>query len=180
MVKVKEIMKIHVITASKDTNMSIISKMMTNNKVGSVVFVESRKPVEIVTTDDIVSMVSEEMDPQKTTINDMRKKRKKLITISPDDNILNVAKKMIKLGVKRFPVIDKKGELVGIISEKEILLVSPELIEILSEKLKEKVEAVPGFVSELSGICESCGQYSDNLKNINGRWICPKCQKNIF
>ncbi|NOX71472.1 MAG: CBS domain-containing protein [Candidatus Micrarchaeota archaeon] len=179
MVKVKEIMKSPVITASPDTNMSVISKMMTNNKIGSVVFVDDNRPVDIVTTDDIVGMVSAELDPKKTTIKDLRKSKRKLLTVSPDDNVLNVAKKMIKSGVKRFPVVDKNGKLVGIISEKEILLVSPELIEILTEKLKEKIEAVPGFVSPLSGICEACGQYSDELKNINGRWVCTNCQRDL-
>jgi len=38
MVKVKEVMKTHVITAALDTNMSVISKIMTNNKIGSVIF----------------------------------------------------------------------------------------------------------------------------------------------
>ncbi|MBN2101872.1 MAG: CBS domain-containing protein [Candidatus Aenigmarchaeota archaeon] len=176
MVKVREVMKKHVITADLDTNMYVISKTMTNNRIGSVIFLRDGSPVDIVTTDDIVSMVASGRDPKKTKIKDIRKKRKELITVSPEDNILAIAKKMIKLGVKRFPVVEKR-KLVGIISEKEILIVSPELIEILSEKLKEKVESVPDFDStEMSGLCEFCEQYSDELQNINGRWICPECR----
>jgi len=175
MVKVKEVMKTHVITAALDTNMSVISKIMTNNKIGSVILIEDDKPVDIVTTDDIVTTVASGKDPKKTKIKDIHKQRKKLITISPDDNILAVSKKMIKLGVKRFPIVEN-GRLIGIVSEKEILLVSPELIEILSEKLKEKVEAVPGINNmKLSGLCENCEEYSDNLENRNGRWVCPEC-----
>lgn len=176
MVKIEEIMKKNVVTADINTNMDSISKMMTNNKIGSVIFTEDKKPIDIVTTDDIVTMVSSGFDPKKTTIKDIHKgKKRQLKTISPEENILSVAKKMIKIGVKRFPVVDKTGNLLGIVSEKEILLVSPELIEILSEKLKEKIDSVPGMTSNVAGVCEACGQYADDLGNENGRWICGKC-----
>ena len=98
------------------------------------------------------------------------------MTVSPDEGITKVAKKMIKTGVKRFPVVDE-GKLVGIISTKEILLVSPELIEILSEKLKAKVDAVARPDQTISGLCERCGEYSDELKNVEGRWICQDCRE---
>ena len=176
MVKVKEVMKKRVMTAGLDTNMYEISKTMTKNRIGSVIFLKDGDPIDIVTTDDIVGMVAQGKDPKKTFVKDISKKRRDLLTVSPEDNILAIAKKMIKLGVKRFPVVDK-GRLVGIISDKEILLVSPELIEILSEKLKERVESVPGFDStEMSGLCESCGQYSDELKSIDGIWVCRECR----
>jgi CBS domain-containing protein len=177
MVKVSEIMKTHVVTAAIDTDMSAIAKMMTNSRVGSIVIVEGDKPVEIVTTDDVVSTVSSGLDPKTTTIKDIHKRKGALMTISPDENILGVTKKMIKLGVKRFPVVDDKGRLVGIISEKEILLVAPELVEILSEKLKSKIIAVPN-APEITGVCEECGQYSEDLESIDGRWICGECDQN--
>jgi transposase len=63
----------------------------------------------------------------------------------------------------------------GIISTKEIILVAPELLEILSEKLKAGIEKVAKPDQTISGICERCGEYSDGLKNINGRWICQDC-----
>ncbi len=96
------------------------------------------------------------------------------MTVSPDEDILSVSKKMIKSGIKRFPVV-KDGKLKGIVSTKEILLVSPELIKLLSEKLKAKVEAVARPDQTISGICEICDSYSDELKNREGRWVCQEC-----
>ena len=89
---------------------------------------------------------------------------------------MDIAKKMIKNGIKRMPVVDDKNNLVGIVSDKEILLISPELIEILSEKIKMRVESVAKPEEVISGICEECGEYSDELTNIDGRWICPECR----
>ena len=148
---------------------------MANNRIGSVVIMVNMKPVGIVTADDIVTVVARGQDPKQTIIKNLPKRR--LITVSQDDDVLKVAKKMIKSGVKRMPVI-KDGKLQGIISEKEILLISPELIDVLSEKLKMRVGSVANPDETISGICETCEAYSDELLNIGGRWLCEDCREN--
>jgi len=177
MVKVKEIMKRHVVTIDPDIPMSTVAKILTNNRIGSVVIVEGDKPIGIVTTNDIVTLIARNRDPKKVKAGKFWKERgRPFMTISPDEDILSVAKKMIKCGLKRFPVV-KDGKLKGIVSTKEILLVSPELIEVLSEKLKAKVDAVARPDQTISGLCEKCDSYSDELKNVDGRWLCPECRE---
>jgi len=166
MVKVNQIMKKYVITVDPEITVSDVAKIMTNNRIGSVVLMTNMKPVGIVTADDIVSVVARGQDPRQTIIKDLPKR--KLLTVTPDDDVLKVTKKMIKSGVKRFPVV-KDGKLQGIVSEKEMLLVSPELIDVLSEKLKMRVSAVARPEETISGICETCEAYSDELKNVGGR-----------
>ncbi len=174
MVKVKQIMKKYVITVDPEISVSDAAKIMTNNRIGSVVLMKNMKPVGIITADDIVSAVARGEDINKTKLADLPKR--KLITISPDDDVLKITKKMIKTGVKRLPVV-KNGKLQGIVSDKEILLVSPELIDVLSEKLKMRVGAVASPDEIISGICEECGAYSDELKNVGGRWLCEECRE---
>jgi predicted transcriptional regulator len=176
-VKVKDIMKKHVVTIDPDVTMSIVAKILTNNRIGSAVIVKNDKPVGMVTTNDIVTLIARGKDPKRIKAGKFWKERNRpFITVSPDDSVLNVAKKMIKSGLKRFPIV-KDGKLKGIISTKEILLVSPELIEVLSEKLKAKVDAVARPDQTISGLCESCDSYSDDLRNIDGRWICSECSE---
>ena len=62
MPKVKEIMKSHVITIGPEVPMSKIAKILTNNRVGSVVIVRDDKPVNIITTNDIVTLVAHGKD----------------------------------------------------------------------------------------------------------------------
>jgi CBS domain-containing protein len=174
MVKVKEIMKKYVITVDPEISVSDVAKIMTNNKIGSVILMVNMKPVGIVTADDVVSVVARGQDPKQTTLNDLPKR--KLITASPEDDVLKITKRMIKVGVKRMPVL-KDGRLEGIVTEKEILLVSPELIDILSEKLKMRVSSVANPDEVISGICETCEAYSDDLQNISGRWLCEDCRE---
>jgi CBS domain-containing protein len=174
-VKVKDIMKGNVITADPELSLADVAKIMTNNRVGSVVVLSKDRPVGMVTDSDIVTVVAEGKSPRKVRIRDIPRKRRGFISARPNESIMDVTRRMIKNGVKRVPVIEK-GKLMGMVSDKEILLVSPELINLLSEKLKIRVDRVADPRREISGICENCGEYSDHLVNVGGRWLCEGCQ----
>jgi CBS domain-containing protein len=174
MIKVGKIMKTRVITVDPGINVSDAAKIMTNNRVGSLIIMKNRRPAGILTDDDIVDVVARGKNPRHVKIRDLPLRRK-FITASPDERITDVTKKMIKNGIKRIPVV-KGGNLLGIVSDKEILLISPELLDILSEKLKMRVESVASPDRMISGICESCGDYSDSLRNIGGSWLCEDCR----
>ena len=180
MVKVKEVMKKRVITIALDKTVADAARIMTNNRVGSLVVVDKHdKPKDIVTESDVTTVVAKGINPNKLKVSGLKSKKLKkrhhpLITVKPDDNVLKVAKLMVKKGVKRVPVLDK-GKLKGIIADKEILIISPELIEIMSENLKSRVNAVARPTQTISGMCEDCGAYSDELKQVGEQWICSEC-----
>lgn len=54
------------------------------------------------------------------------------ITIGPDTPIAEALQLMREKNVSRFPVLDKKGKLIGIVSEKELLYASPSPVTSLS------------------------------------------------
>jgi CBS domain-containing protein len=174
MIKVKEIMKRYVIAVDRDTTLSEIAKIMTKNRVGSVIIMDSKeRPISIVTDSDIVGAVANGKSPNRTKARDIP--MKKFITTTLDEDILKATRKMIRNGVKRLPVIDN-GRLVGIVSDKEILLTAPEMLEVLSEKLKARISMVAKPTQTISGLCEGCEGYSDDLKNIGGKWLCEDCR----
>ena len=181
MVKVKDVMKKRVVTITPDKTVADAARIMTNNKVGCLVVVEDGdEPKDIVTESDVTTVVAKGIDPEKLKISELRAKKLKkrpLITAKPDDDIMQVAKMMVKSGIKRVPVVEN-GRLKGIIADKEILIISPELIEIMSEKLKARVNAVAMPHQTISGLCEDCGEYSDELKQIGEGWICTDCRGN--
>ena len=175
MVKVKRVMKKFVVTADPSINMADAAKIMTSNRVGSIVLINKEsKPIGMITNEDIVAIVSEGKNPKNVKAGGI--KMREFVSVSPDDTIVNVTKKMIKTGVKRVPVVDGGGKLVGIVSEKEIVLISPEMMNILSEKLKMRVESVMPTEGTISGICERCEGYSDDLSNVAGEWVCEDCK----
>ena len=179
MVKVKEIMKTNVIKITPKETMADAAKIMTSNRVGSLIVIENGdRPKDIITESDVTTLVAMGLDPSKVRIGDLHKKKIKkrhdLITVKSNDNVLDVTKMMVKKGIKRVPVIEN-GKLVGIIADKEILLISPELIELMSERLKNRVSAMPAPDETIAGLCEDCGGYSDELRLVGNSWICPEC-----
>jgi len=101
-----------------------------------------------------------------------------LITISPEETLSNAARQMSRLNIRRLGVI-YKGDLLGIVSSKDVLAVTPELIETIQEKtrieagnlVEEEVEGSP-----MAGYCDQCGQWSSRLKGVEGDFVCEDCR----
>jgi hypothetical protein len=101
-----------------------------------------------------------------------------LITIDPDVTLTEAARKMSRLNVRRLGVV-YKGNLEGIISSKDILAVTPELLEIIQERAKIENEPAEEETPEpqpLAGYCDHCGRWSDALKEVEGMLLCEECQ----
>ncbi len=167
-------MRFPVVTATPEATINSIARIMTNNRIGAVVIMEHNKPVGIITGDDVVGAVAKGPSAVHARVRPLLNRL--FVTVSPDDDILKATKIMIKQGKKRIPVV-KDDKLLGIISEKEILLTAPEMLTVLSEKLKASVERVPRQDDEISGVCEECEDYSEELGSVNGRWLCEECRE---
>jgi len=93
--------------------------------------------------------------------------------------LAEAARKMSRLNVRRLGVI-YKGNLVGLVSSKDILAVTPELLETIQEQAKIDKEPVPEEEAPeprpLAGYCDHCGRWSDSLKEIDGQLLCDECQ----
>ena len=105
-----------------------------------------------------------------------------LITIDPDETLTETARRMSKLKVQRLGVMYKRN-LVGIIASKDILAITPELLENMQEKARiqqgAEVEEDGSEASPLAGYCEQCGSWSDNLDEIEGNLLCEECQMGL-
>jgi len=166
-------MRKYVVTVNPDFTVADAARVMKNNRIGSVIIVENGRPVSILTADDITALVADNKSPKRTKLGNLPKK--KLITAAPEDDLLKVTRMMIKKGIKRVPVL-KEGKLVGIVTDKEILLSAPEMLKVLSERLKAHVSATAQPEQVISGLCERCENYSDDLRNVGGRWLCEDCR----
>jgi len=175
MVKIEKIMKKELAIAYPETSILEIARMMWNNKFGSVIICDHKdetKPISIVTWSNVVEVVAHKKDPKKTKAKDLMPKE--LVTADVNESMLDVSRKMVKHHIDRIPITNN-GRLVGIVAEQDILAAAPEMIEILSEKLKATIDRPPKFDQLISGICENCEGYSDQLRNVNGRWVCSEC-----
>jgi CBS domain-containing protein len=177
---VKDIMSNPVITTEEEAPSNKVALLMDENKVGAVVVTNKEgQPLGIITERDLVIRVlSKNLRPDAVKAREIM--TSPLVTIEPEATINEAAKRMSRIDIRRLGVL-YKGNLVGIISSKDILGVMPELIEIIQERTRiegagrseetEEVEETP-----LSGYCDRCGVYSENLKDVNGQNLCEDCR----
>lgn len=175
---VKDVMTSPVITVDEDTSIAKTAQLMDKHNVGCIIVTsKERKPLGIITERDFVTRVlAKNVQPSKLAAKEVM--TAPLITIDPDENLSEVARRMSQLNVRRLGVM-YKGDLVGIISSKDILNITPELIEIIQEKARIEGGAVVEEISEsspLAGYCDRCGQWSDSLKEVEGNFVCEECQ----
>ncbi len=180
---VRDVMSSPVITVDEDATAVCVAELMEKHELGCIVVVNKEgKPIGIITERDLVTRVlAKNLKPDAVKAKDVM--TTPLITIEPDETINEAARKMSRLNIRRLGVV-YKGELVGLISSKDILAVMPELIETIYEKVLIESESATQTVPEeeetsLSGYCDQCGGWSDNLKDVDGSFLCEDCRAEL-
>jgi CBS-domain-containing membrane protein len=90
-------------------------------------------------------------------------------------SVSDAAKKMANLKLRRLPVIKGK-KLVGVLTENDVLRLSPTLIELTREL--SRLGTGGGTLSKQTmteGYCDNCGAYADKLVERNGELLCFAC-----
>jgi len=178
---VKDVMSSPAVTVNKDEPVSKVAQLMEKHKIGCIIIsTEDEKPIGIITERDVVErVVAKNILPSEITAKQIMSTP--LVTVNPEETISDAARKMSLLNIRRLAVMHK-GKLAGVISSKDILAVTPELIEIIQEKARienqNMTEENEG--SPLStGYCDNCGEWSDNLKEVEGNFLCEDCRSEI-
>lgn len=120
MAKVSEFMTKKLVTVSPEASIFDVSCLMGDKNIGSVVIVEGKVPVGIVTERDIIAgVISKRLPPEKTTAGEIMSKP--LITCTPECNIDEAASLMQAHKIKHLPVV-KGNELVGIFTTYDLMV----------------------------------------------------------
>lgn len=176
-IKVKDAMVTRVVTARPNQTVLDASKIMKKEEVGSVIICEGGKPIGIVTREDIVNkVIAEDKIASKVFLKDIMSKN--LITCPPECDISEAARLMSKHRYERIPVVSL-GKLVGILSSREIARVAPAALEIATEHLRIEEPQKTEEEETSEGECELCGNYSDELYNVNDQWVCDSCKEEL-
>lgn len=117
MPQIEGVMSKSVVTISPEESIFRAAKIMDETGVGSLVVVLNNAPVGIITERDLVrKIIARKKDPSKKVSEIMSKP---LITITPQDDVKEAAKKMLINDLRRLPVV-KKGKLVGIVTATDL------------------------------------------------------------
>jgi len=181
-ISVAEVMNKTIIVMDINSAIPSIAREMIRCEAGSVIITKNRKAIGIITERDLVkNIVAEDRRPSEMIASKIISTP--LITIEPDKNIVEASEIMLKANIKRLPVLEK-DTIIGVISTTDILMVTPGLNTILKDLIdmnRETLLSIPSIedISEefSTGICESCETYSSDLKLVEGKYLCGKCQQ---
>jgi len=120
-----------VIIASRNTSIGKAAKLMREHHAGDIVVTEESGgkvvPIGIVTDRDIViGILARELSPEGLSVGDIMAEG--LVTAKSRDGVFETIQLMRTEGIRRAPIVDATGALVGIVS-------LDDLLELLAEEL---------------------------------------------
>jgi CBS domain-containing protein len=116
---IHEIMSSNPMTIDADKPVAYAAKMMKDEDVGLAPVVEGNKLVGTLTDRDIVlRIVAEGKDPESTPVKDVVSTN--LVTIDPRQELDDALALMARHQVRRLPVVQEDGSLVGVIAQADV------------------------------------------------------------
>lgn len=137
----REIMTRSVKTATREMSLREVAAMMRDGDMGSIPVVENGKLVGIVTDRDIVVRAVAEGFDVSTEIGEVM--TTEVFSAREDDFVFEAIRLMGDKQVRRVPIINEQGELVGIIAMADVALETEDEREI-AETLEE-ISSGAGF-----------------------------------
>jgi CBS domain-containing protein len=119
----------------RDTNVQEIVATMNKYDISSIIVVEEKRPVGIVTHKDILSkLVQARIPPDAVTAREVM--TSPVVTISEESSVEEAARLMSKKHIKKLIVTGNNNELAGIITSSDIVREEPRMTELLNQLLK--------------------------------------------
>lgn len=119
MARISAIMNANPLTVKKEATISEAARLMADKPHGCVIVTENKKPLGIITESDLVkNMASKKINPESKVAQIMSSS---VTTIQHNSKLENANKIIDTKGFRRYPVVDKEGNLVGLVSENDVV-----------------------------------------------------------
>jgi CBS domain-containing protein len=119
--KIRDVMTQNPRTIEPRTPIVEAARLMRDEDVGPAPIVEGERVVGILTDRDIVlRVIAEGKDPQSTTAGEVASKQ--LVTVDPEQTLEEAARLMSEHQIRRLPVCEEDGRLVGIVAQADVAI----------------------------------------------------------
>ena len=118
---------VDVVTAPADASIGEIARTMLEEELGDVVIAEDDRPVGIVTDRDVALAVARYDDLDGLTAADVMTPDP--VTIHEDATAVDLPARMAEGRVRRIPVVDDDGRLVGIATLDDVVATAGEMLK---------------------------------------------------
>lgn len=157
--KAKDIMSKNIIFARPDETIKEVSLKMLKNKISGLPIIDnSGKIVGIISQTDIVKLSEKynEKELEKLKVEEIIKRKRRLIVARENTSIKRLIKLMIKHDISRIPIVDKEYKVIGIVSKLDILKI------FYKEEKEERKEKIFTLIDKILKILEEKKQISLN------------------
>ena len=115
---VKDAMTSNPTTVESRTTVQEAARMMQSEDVGSIPIVEGERLIAIITDRDLATRVVAEGKGPETTVGEVASQD--LVTIDPQQSLDEAARLMGEHQLRRLPVCEEDGKLVGILAQADL------------------------------------------------------------
>lgn len=121
-IQVKDYMKRHPVTFKADDSIfDAIEKLLSSNLTGGPVIDEHKRLIGFISEQDCIAKGLEASYHCEQVAQVAEFMRQDVLTVKPQDGIIEVAQQMLQAKPKIYPVVDDAGHLVGIIHRRDVL-----------------------------------------------------------
>ncbi|MCD5425894.1 MAG: CBS domain-containing protein [Methanosarcinaceae archaeon] len=172
---VRDVMSEKIVSIDFKSNAQCIAQKMSKHNINNIVIKKNDVVVGIITEKDLVQKILAK-DIKPSTVCAENIMSAPIISIKSSENVIIAAQKMIKSNIRRLVVMENNS-IIGIVTDKDILALSPDLNFILKNLIAINSEEYFPKNSEIeSGICEQCSVFSNDLSIIGGNILCESCR----
>lgn len=128
---VRDVMVTDVKTARPDSSVREVVQKMNKFDVGSIIVVQEKRPVGIITERDILRKILEPgLDPLVVKARQIMSSP--IVAIREDMGVEEAARTMTKRRIKKLPVV-RGGKLIGIVTATDLVKSSPQMVSLLED-----------------------------------------------
>ncbi|TMC54357.1 MAG: CBS domain-containing protein [Chloroflexi bacterium] len=119
--KVRDLPPGQLLSVGPETSVAEVARRMRTGDLDCVAVMSEDRLVGIITERDLVRAIADGLDPQQA--------RSDLVmtadpaTVDADEEVAMVAVKMMRLGVRHLPVVNKSGKAIGLVSARNLVAV---------------------------------------------------------
>ncbi len=135
---IQRILRRSVKTLPPETSCAEASRLLRDEEIGCVVVAEAGRPVGVVTDRDlVVRVMAAGEDADRVSLRDVMSGEP--VFLGDANSLDSVVRTMREQGVRRIPVVDDAGELEGIVTLDDLLVLLAEQLGSLAETVRQEL-----------------------------------------
>ncbi len=126
-------------TATKDTKIVDIAHILSKENIGAIVILDNKKVIGILSERDIVRGFTQKSSVRNTKAEELMTKN--VVTCNLEDNNEDLLTLMVNKHFRHLPVVDKKDNLIGVVS-------IGDLVRDRTKRLKKEIDQLKNYVTK--------------------------------